>query len=249
MGKTILDKEKICLINKYFNYLAVLSIFCICLYRIDGLKQFCKSICIYISDWFIILNLNKIKEFYFMCESIARKILVLFIFYEFIKLIYKIFWKKWLRRQSGNNRLEIGLFRYLRESNIPRCFLISGEWGTGKTYDIRQFFEKYYRYNDKNIYRISCFGLDTREKVINEINATIERSDDSFYKFIIQAIQIIPIIGELLSRILKKSYSYTSVSKNSIFIFDDFERITFKVTLDNEYTHIYKKNIRNRRNG
>lgn len=176
-----------------------------------------------------------------MCESIARKILVLFIFYEFIKLIYKIFWKKWLRRQSGNNRLEIGLFRYLRESNIPRCFLISGRWGTGKTYDIRQFFEKYYRYNDKNIYRISCFGLDTREKVINEINATIERSDDSFYKFIIQAIQIIPIIGELLSRILKKSYSYTSVSKNSIFIFDDFERITFKVTLDNEYTHIYKK--------
>ena len=240
--RKIIHKEKVHLINEIFNYLAILSVFWILLYRIESLRQFCKSICLYMSDWFLSLDLNRIIDFYFVCESIARKILILFIIYELMKFLGKFVWKKWLNKQDGDNRFEKSLFRYLRESNIPRCFLISGDWGTGKTYEINHFFDKYYGYNNENIYRISCFGLDTRERLINEINLTIERKDDSFYTFIIQTIQFIPIIGELLSKVLRKSYSYTSVNKKSIFIFDDFERITSKVILDNNYRPVYKKN-------
>lgn len=101
---------------------------------------------------------------------------------------------------------EFVLFRYLREGTAPRCYLVTGEWGSGKTYEIDHFFEKYYKYSNRKIYRISCFGISSRKELIEEINNTIEREDDSFYTFSIQALKYIPVVGDALYKVLKKSY-------------------------------------------
>lgn len=130
------------------------------------------------------------------------------------------------------SRMEESLLRYLQEGTAPRCYLVTGEWGSGKTYEIDRFFEKYYKYSNRKIYRISCFGISSRKELIEEINNTIEREDDSFYTFSIQALKYIPVVGDALYKVLKKSYRYTSVPKGSVFIFDDFERITARMCME-----------------
>ena len=128
--------------------------------------------------------------------------------------------------------MEESLFRYLLEGTAPRCYLVTGEWGSGKTYEIDHFFDEYYKYSNRKIYRISCFGISSRKDLIEEINNTIEREDNSFFTFSIQALKYIPVVGDALYKVLKKSYRYTSVPKGSVFIFDDFERITARMCME-----------------
>lgn len=49
-----------------------------------------------------------------------------------------------------------------------------------------------------------------------------------------------PIIGGAVEKFLKKSYGYDSVKQGSIFIFDDFERITSRAIVRNYSSHLYK---------
>lgn len=219
--------------------LAVTSVFGILLYRIDALRKICRDICFYVTSWFIHINLETIQTIYLKFEIIFRIIIVVFVTIRFISWILKLGWEYWLKRQKGDNRFEESIFRYLQDSSIPRCFLVTGAWGSGKTYEAEQFLDKYYRWARTKVYRISCFGLDTRKELIKEISNTIEQQDKSFYSLTIKALEFLPVIGGAVEKFLKKSYGYDSVKQGSIFIFDDFERVTSRAIVRNNSSHLY----------
>ena len=237
MKKTL---EKILLkIKTGIDFLAIISVFGILIYRIDALRMICKSICVYFTIWYIDIDLKTIKNIYLGAEKIFRIIIVVFVATQLLKWMLGFIWEYWLKKKKGNNRFEESLFRYLHDSSIPRCFLITGEWGSGKTYDVQKFFDKYFRYSKTKVFRISCFGLDSRKELIKEISNTIEQNDKSFYTLVIKVLQFVPIIGTPIEKFLKKSYGYDTVKQGSIFIFDDFERITSRAIVKEPSSHLY----------
>ncbi|WMC91969.1 P-loop NTPase fold protein [Kineothrix sp. MB12-C1] len=227
--------------KRLIDFLGIISVFCILLYRIEALRKICKAICQYFVNWYVDIELVTIKNIYFWFENIFRMIIVAFFIFAVLMWIIQLIWDWRLKKQRGKDRFEESVFRYLHDSNIPRCFLITGKWGSGKTYEVRKFFDKYYRHSKVKVFRISCFGLSSRKDLVKEISRTIEQEDNSFYALTIKVLQFLPVIGEPIAKLLKKSYGYDSVEKESIFIFDDFERITSR-TITNEYSsHLYRK--------
>lgn len=222
--------------------LTIISVIGILLYRIEALRKLCKDICVYFTMWFIDIDLDVIKKLYFGLEIVFRVIIISFLVLKVIDWIVKTIWERWLKKQSGKGRFEESLFRYLHATKVSHCFLLTGEWGTGKTYDVQNFLNKYYRHSKTNVYRISCFGLDSREALENEISKTIEQSDTSFRAFIIKGLRFLPVIGDVIAEFFKKTYSYDSAKEGSIFVFDDFERITSRAIVKEKSSHLYEKN-------
>ena len=204
--------------------LAPLAFFYILLYRVETVRKFCKAVILYLIEAKLLpVSVEIVKNSYFVGEKLCLLELVLTI--ASVIMMWAIRWlNDYLTKQEAKNmeqksRMEESLFRYLQEGTAPRCYLVTGEWGSGKTYEIDHFFEKYYKYSNRKIYRISCFGISSRKELIEEINNTIEREDDSFYTFSIQALKYIPVVGDALY-------------KGSVFIFDDFERITARMCME-----------------
>lgn len=131
-------------------------------------------------------------------------------------------------RRNGDDYFEKSLFNYINDKSNYRAMLVSGSWGSGKTYRVNSFFDKYYSNAYRKIFRISCFGLETRNDLLDAVSLAIQDNDVSILKTIIDCMKIIPIIGNFLYSVFKKEYTYNSVKEGSIFIFDDFERITSK---------------------
>ena len=201
----------------------------------------CKNICIYFITWYVDIDLVTIKNIYLCVEKLFRIIIAAFLVIQFLNWLLELVWERWLKKQKGSNRFETSLLRYLQDSSIPRCFLVTGEWGTGKTYEVDKFFDKYFRHSKTKVYRISCFGLDSRKELVKEISNTIEQNDKSFYALLIKAMQFVPIIGGAMVKFFKKAYGYDSIKNGSIFIFDDFERITSRAIIKEKSPHLYKK--------
>lgn len=141
MRKVILNKLKIIIpkIKTNIDLLAIISVFGILVYRIDNLRKLCKNFCVYITTWYLDIDLKTIKNIYLWTEQIFRIIIVVFLATQFLKWMIGLIWEYWLQKQKGKNRFEESLFRYLHDSSIPRCFLVTGEWGSGKTYDVQDF--------------------------------------------------------------------------------------------------------------
>ena len=186
------------------------------------------------------LRINKILSF---LEIISVISICLCIILRVSSFVEKVLWDFHLEKLKGNNRFEQSALRYMREKGAPHCFLVSGDWGSGKTYDVNDFLEKYYFLSSVNIYRVSCFGLRTRNEVIEEINNTIERADTSLIKTIIVFISDVPLLGEPLNKLIGRTYSYEKVKKGSVFVFDDFERITSRTATEAEPPDLYKKDV------
>lgn len=222
-------------LKKSIDYVAIVGFFYILLYRIDALRSICKSVCIYIVEWFLPIELEIIKEFYLLIEGVFRVVILTSVFCSIVSVLIRLIRDRIMQKKTGENRFEKSLFRYLRENTVARCFLVTGQWGVGKTYEVNQFFDKYYRHTKARVYRVSCFGLNSRQYLIDEINNTIEQGDQSFYAQIIKVLQLLPVIGEALNKVLKKTYGYDSIEKGSVFIFDDFERITSR-PITSEYS-------------
>ncbi|MEC5425117.1 P-loop NTPase fold protein [Virgibacillus sp. C22-A2] len=135
------------------------------------------------------------------------------------------------------NPFEDSLYKYIEDKPNGKGYLVTGEWGSGKTYLVTESINKYYKFSNKSIYRISCFGLDSRKLILDEIKNQIEINDKSLLNWI----QYIPAIGKPLFGILKDSYSLNSIPNRSVFIFDDFERITSLGITDNKRNKSYEK--------
>ena len=138
-----------------------------------------------------------------------------------------LFTRKWQTNitlcTECNLQHELYNFVFARDKS---CFLLDGAWGVGKTWQVDKFSNDLKQSGLRKVYRVSCFGLSDRESITKELFKICESSDHSIRKRLVDLIRHTPVIGDLLHSILKNSYDIESISIGSVFIFDDFERIS-----------------------
>lgn len=239
-GKSM-KENKVLKVKKMIDYMAVVGVFYILAYQIKPLREIGKVVCLYLINWFGYLKMMTLKKIYISGEHIFRSFIVIAIVISIAKIIIQCVYERKLKNREGESRIEKSLFKYLQDKTVPRVFMITGKWGSGKTYEVNRFFDKYYSCVNTKVYRVSCFGLSTRKELVNEINNVIEQADNSIYSTTIKVLQYLPVIGEAINKFLKKTYEYNSFKEGSIFIFDDFERITSRPLIGESSKRLYKQ--------
>lgn len=125
-----------------------------------------------------------------------------------------------------NQHIHEFLKYYIIELDQPEyAVLLSGKWGSGKTFFINQVTNKYQ--NEKNIVKVSLFGLKSKEDIHKQVLLKLFNIDD---------IHDVSVTAKLVGHVLKK---FTGINlsdmpmgwalkqegnQNAIFIFDDLER-------------------------
>ena len=109
--------------------------------------------------------------------------------------------------------------------SIHNVFWLDGSWGSGKTFFIKTFFENQI-YKKKEIYYISCFGIKTREQAEKILINEIEKQS------ILGNLDFIPLVGGVFKWFFK-TVGTNLMKRDSIIIFDDFERVSYAETSDN----------------
>ena len=118
------------------------------------------------------------------------------------------------------------LVEFLNSSDsIHNVFWLDGSWGSGKTFFIKTFFENQI-YKKKEIYYISCFGIKTREQAEKILLNEIEKQS------ILGNLDFIPLVGGVFKWFFK-TVGTDLMKRDSIIIFDDFERVSYAETSDN----------------
>ena len=109
--------------------------------------------------------------------------------------------------------------------SIHNVFWLDGSWGSGKTFFIKTFFENQI-YKKKEIYYISCFGIKTREQAERILINEIEKQS------ILGNLDFIPLVGGVFKWFFK-TVGTDLMKRDSIIIFDDFERVSYTGKSDN----------------
>ena len=109
--------------------------------------------------------------------------------------------------------------------SIHNVFWLDGSWGSGKTFFIKTFFENQI-YKKKEIYYISCFGIKTREQAERILINEIEKQS------ILGNLDFIPLVGGVFKWFFK-TVGTDLMKRDSIIIFDDFERVSYAAKSDN----------------
>ena len=109
--------------------------------------------------------------------------------------------------------------------SIHNVFWLDGSWGSGKTFFIKTFFENQI-YKKKEIYYISCFGIKTREQAEKILINEIEKQS------ILGNLDFIPLVGGVFKWFFK-TVGTDLMKRDSIIIFDDFERVSYAEKSDN----------------
>ncbi len=118
------------------------------------------------------------------------------------------------------------LVEFLNSSDsIHNVFWLDGSWGSGKTFFIKTFFENQI-YKKKEIYYISCFGIKTREQAEKILLNEIEKQS------ILGNLDFIPLVGGVFKWFFK-IVGTDLMKRDSIVIFDDFERVSYVAKSDN----------------
>lgn len=221
-------------LDKIFKLLVGISFSILVFYEISGINKAIQRIVLFMEKEDIMLGITYSNVLTIIV--MLRKISILCIFSYIIFIIISKIIKKVQDIYNSHhinttNSFESSMLKYLNDKNEKKTYLVTGDWGSGKTYIVSRFFDKFFKYSSRKIYRISCFGLESREQVLKEIQNQIELNDTSM----INLIQYIPLVGQPIYTFLKDSFTLNNINQNSIFIFDDFERIT--VIGLNEYQH------------
>lgn len=117
------------------------------------------------------------------------------------------------------------LVEFLNSSDsIHNVFWLDGSWGSGKTFFIKTFFENQI-YKKKEIYYISCFGIKTREQAEKILINEIEKQS------ILGNLDFIPLVGGVFKWFFK-TVGTDLMKRDSIIIFDDFERVSYVAKSD-----------------
>lgn len=177
------------------------------------------------------------------CKEILKISIISIILVIIAKYIY--YWRKRKKEKicDSDNKLYRSLYKYL-EGSEKRGYVVTGYWGAGKTYNVSKFFEKYLKYRNREVYKISCFGLENRADIIKEMKIMFENQDKTLKSQVLKVIKVTPLIGEIIYNLLKCDYEIKDIKKNAIFMFDDFERIAARVEIikGNEYyNNVYRK--------
>lgn len=219
---------------------SVFAIVFILISEIESLKSIIKNVLLFAENHNILLGMafSDFSQLYILIRKWAFFYLIVSIITLVVISIYLMVRHYFNSPKNIKlNPFEDSLYKYIEQKSNGKGYLVTGEWGSGKTYIVSQFLDKYYKFSTKPIYRISCFGLDSRQLVLEEIKNQIEINDKSFLNWI----QYIPALGKPIYNILKDSYSLKSIPKDSIFIFDDFERVTSLGITDKRKNNLYDK--------
>ncbi|WP_394186822.1 ATP-binding protein [Metabacillus halosaccharovorans] len=209
----------------FFKVILGFSITIIILYEVDKLKKAIKNTLLFMqtNNLTFGLEFKDILNFSFVIRKLSLIYIISFILcISLVIVIRKTIDIVVTYRTKLSNPFELSLSKYLKSENDKKVYLVTGEWGSGKTYIVSNFLAKYFRFSSRKIYYISCFGLESREQVLREIKEQLEINDNSF----LNLLQYIPVVGQPIYSLFKQSYSLSNVKRNSIFIFDDFERIS-----------------------
>ncbi|WP_192828106.1 P-loop NTPase fold protein [Streptococcus agalactiae] len=143
---------------------------------------------------------------------------IVFLIFYFFNNRKKIF-KELEDEQYQSKEYHKNLVKFLNDDsyNESNIFWLNGSWGSGKTRFINVFFENQ-NFDHNNIYKISCFGLKTREQLERNLREQIENKSTFYF------LQTFPLIGGLLSYI-SQEVGLKKIKKRSIIIFDDLERV------------------------
>ncbi|MEW5207356.1 P-loop NTPase fold protein [Bacillus thuringiensis] len=222
------------------SFVFVLALILLC--EITAFKNLIKELFTLIQSYNLFnFELIQIKELYLFLRKYALIYLVLCIIFFVLIRVY-LFIRDYFNspKSSELNGFEDSLYKYINEKSNRKGYLVTGEWGSGKTHIVNEFFDKYYKFSKKPLYRISCFGIDSRKLILEEIKSQIEIHDTSLFNWI----QYIPGIGKPIFSMIKGSYSLNSIPKDAVFIFDDFERITSLGIHVDERMGSYNKDFR-----
>ena len=117
------------------------------------------------------------------------------------------------------------LVEFLNTSDYSNnVFWLDGPWGSGKTFFIKTFFENQI-YKKQEIYYISCFGIKTREQAEKILINEIEKQST------LGNLDFIPLVGGVFKWFFK-TVGTDLMKRDSIIIFDDFERVSYAETSD-----------------
>ncbi len=207
-----------------------ISFFCILAYEVDGIRNIFKAIVLLIQAMYSYVFpyvdfVSYISEYYYIVEYISIVGILLSCAFRAVGFCIRKISDIVTEHKEGHTVFEQRLLNYLNDKIPGRCFLITGVWGSGKTYDVRKFIGDNYKCTNRKVYEISCFGLSCQSELIDEINSVIKRNDTSFGSTVVEWIRLLPIVGGVSYELLKRRYDYKFINRNSIFVFDDFERI------------------------
>lgn len=124
-----------------------------------------------------------------------------------------------------NQHINEFLDYYLNLNEPQYAVLLSGKWGSGKTFFINQVTDKYQ--NTKNIVKVSLFGLKSKEDIHKKVLLKLFNIDDTHDVSVTAK-----LVGQILKKITGINLSDMPMgwalkqegNQNVIFIFDDLER-------------------------
>ena len=96
--------------------------------------------CIYLIDWFLPITILQVKNLYVHGERLFQIVIIISVVTTFFSTLISFCDEYSTKHINGNSRFEKSLFRYLHDKSIPRCFLVTGQWGSGKSYEVNSFF-------------------------------------------------------------------------------------------------------------
>ena len=217
----IIEWYKIFIASIWVLYLAL---------EIEQFKRFASPIYKFVS------NYNRLKDIILILYE--NRVIILLVLT--IPTILDIIFKKVSYKKVSYKKLDPELFpeydlddypfqthlvEFLNSpDSIHNVFWLDGSWGSGKTFFIKTFFENQI-YKKKEIYYISCFGIKTREQAEKILINEIEKQST------LGNLDFIPLVGGVFKWFFK-TVGTDLMKRNSIIIFDDFERVSYAETSD-----------------
>ena len=218
----IIEWYKIFIASIWVLYLAL---------EIEQFKRFASPIYKFVS------NYNRLKDIILILYE--NRVIILLVLT--IPTILDIIFKKVSYKKVSYKKLDPELFpeydlddypfqthlvEFLNSpDSIHNVYWLDGSWGSGKTFFIKTFFENQI-YKKKEIYYISCFGIKTREQVEKILINEIEKQS------ILGNLDFIPLVGGVFKWFFK-IVGTDLMKRDSIIIFDDFERVSYVAKSDN----------------
>ena len=198
--------------------------------EIEQFKRFALPIYKFVSNYNILKDI--ISILYVNRVIILLALTIPTILFWFLDIIFKkVSYKKldpelFPEYDLDDHPFQTHLVEFLNSSDsIHNVFWLDGSWGSGKTFFIKTFFENQI-YKKKEIYYISCFGIKTREQAEKILINEIEKQS------ILGNLDFIPLVGGVFKWFFK-TVGTDLMKRDSIIIFDDFERVSYAETSDN----------------
>ena len=197
--------------------------------EIEQFKRFASPIYNFVSNYNFLKDI--ISILYVNRVIILLALTIPTILFWFLDIIFKkVSYKKldpelFPEYDLDDHPYQTRLVEFLNSSDsIHNVFWLDGSWGSGKTFFIKTFFENQI-YKKKEIYYISCFGIKTREQAEKILVNEIEKQS------ILGNLDFIPLVGGVFKWFFK-TVGTDLMKRDSIIIFDDFERVSYAETSD-----------------